>query len=197
MSPRPLPAVLLLLLALPALATTMLRMDVPDLTRASAMVVRGKVVRQQSRWSRDGMRIVTDVDVAVQEAVKGRSGASVVRLVQPGGEVGDIGQRVSGVASFRPGEEVVLFLERRQEGVYQLTGMAQGKYRVERSADGRTALAVPESPGDAVLLDVTTQQAVTPRLEALSLEQLLEQVRRSASAAPTEQPGQPAPRGTP
>ncbi|MCA3013590.1 MAG: hypothetical protein INH41_14500, partial [Myxococcaceae bacterium] len=36
---------------------------------------------------------------------------ATVLVKQPGGVIGDVGQRVSGVATFAPGEEVVLFLE--------------------------------------------------------------------------------------
>lgn len=184
---RAAPAALALLLALPALATTLLRLDLDTLTRDADAVVRGRVVRTESRWTGDGMRIVTDVEVEVAEALKGAPGARVT-LTQPGGVVGDIGQLAQGVAAFTSGEEVVLFLERRGGGPaahYRLRGMAQGKFRVERGADG-AAWAVPEALGDAVLLDPRTRAPAASALQRMPLEALRRDVARAAA-----RPGDP------
>lgn len=176
---------LALLLALPALATTLLRLDLGALARDADTVVRGRVLRVESRWAGDGMRIVTDVEVEVAEALKGSPGARVT-LTQPGGVVGDIGQVVQGMAAFDPGEEVVLFLEQRGGGKgaaarFRLRGMAQGKYRVERGSDG-AAWAVPEALGDTVLLDPQTRAPAPSALERLPLEALRREVVRAAGA---------------
>lgn len=204
MLPRsPLPLLVLLLgLGLvpgPAAATTLVREDVASLTRTADTVVRGTVLRQASRWTRDGRRIVTEVEVSVAETLKGAAGEPTVRLLQPGGEVGELAQRVDGVARFRAGEEVVVFLRGQGPGPSQVVGMAQGKFRVERSADGRTARAVPEPLGDTVLLDPTTRQATaeTPR-PTLPLEELRRQVREAAATSqPAVPPQGPSQQGTP
>jgi hypothetical protein len=179
---------LLLLAALPAAATTLMRMDVAALSQASDVVVRGSVVRKSSRWTGSGTRIITEVDVAVAETLRGTAPEKTVRVVQPGGEVGDVGQRVEGLASFQQGEEVVVFLERHWAAAFRVTGLAQGKYRVERSADGHTALAVPDSVGDAVLLDPATGEPVTQQQADSARRSLpLEELRRQVRAAPASQ----------
>ncbi len=185
---------LLVLAALPASATSMMRMDVPALTRASDVVVRGTVVRKASRWTQSRRRIVTEVDISVAEAFKGSAQGGTVRVVQPGGEVGDIGPRMEGLASFTEGEEVVVFLERRGGDAFAVSGLAQGKYRVERSPDGRTARAVPEKAGHAELVDPVTQQRVSQATQPVPLEQLRQQVRESAGPAVK---GAPVPGKTP
>ena len=165
-----------LLLSLAASATTMLRADLPELAQTSDAIVHGTVRRVESRWSGDGRRIVTDVEIQVTEALKGQAGSTVL-VTQPGGRVGDIGQRVSGLASFTPGEEVVVFLERRGTQAFRLSGMAQGKYQVQRTEGGKGAMAVPEPTGDVLLLDPDTRQPTDSSLRSLSLPELKAAIR--------------------
>ena len=173
---------LLLLAALPAWATSMFKLDVPGLTQASDLVVRGTVVRQEARWTEDKRRIVTETEVEVLEVLKGSPGATAIKVVQPGGEVGEVGQHVSGTAQFRDAEHVVLFLEQRGPGRFVLTGMSQGKFRVERGADG-TQMAVPELPGEALLLDPVTHVPVPAgERKSVPLPQLKETVRTHTNA---------------
>src|SRR5262249_53345560 len=133
-------AALALSVAAPAMATTMLAQDVAALTCSSDAVVRGKVKKVESRWTGDHRQMVTDVTIDVDEFIKGK-GNKTVQITQPGGEVEGIGQKVSGLASFTPGEEVVVFLARQGSDRFMVTGMAQGKFRVERSSDNKAAFA--------------------------------------------------------
>ncbi len=173
-----------LLLGLPASATTMLRIDLPELAQTADTVVHGTVRRVESRWSGDKRRIVTDVEIQVSETLKGQA-SSTVLIVQPGGRVGDIGQIVHGLASFTPGEEVVVFLDRQGSSAFRVTGMAQGKYQVRHAADSRSALAVPENTADALLLDPTTRQPTTSQQKTLTLDELKAAIRTAL-----RQPGQ-------
>jgi hypothetical protein len=173
-----------LLLGLPAAATTMLKIELPELAWQADTVVHGTVRRVESRWSGDRRRIITDVEIEVTETLKGEAGSTVL-LIQPGGRVGDIGQIAHGLATFTPGEEVVVFLDRRGAKAFQVTGLAQGKYQVRRSADSRSALAVPESTKDTLLLDPQTRQPTTAEQKALTLEELKAAIRTAL-----KQPGQ-------
>ncbi len=172
-----------LLLCLPASATTLLRADLPELSQTADAIVHGTVRRVESRWSGDGRRIVTDVEIQVTESLKGQAG-NMVLVTQPGGQVGDIGQKVSGLASFTPGEEVVLFLERRGTQAFRVSGMAQGKYKVQRSEGGTRAMAVPEPAGDALLLDPSTGQPTTSSQHTMSLSELKASIRTALQKPP-------------
>lgn len=177
-----------------ALATTLLLADVPRLTRSSDVIVRGTVVRVQARLSGDGARIFTEAELAVAEALKGAPGPSLIAS-QPGGVVGEVGQWVDGVATFREGDEVVLFLERRGPH-YTVTGMAQGLYRVDRPA-GAAALAVPQA-AHAELVDPATGKSGARDERPVPLEALLQQVRglvREGDGAPGRVPPALAPPG--
>ena len=169
---------LALVLCLPALATSVLGVDLDQLTRQSELVVRGVVKSKESRWSGDGRRILTDVQIEVKESLKGAP-ARTVTVQQPGGVVGDIGQRVDGLASFQMGEEVVVFLERWGAQRFQVTAAAQGKFRIERSSDGTRVFAVPDRSADAELLDASGRPT-TSRLQTLELSELRERVRKAS-----------------
>jgi hypothetical protein len=175
-------ALLLGILWLPAGATAVLGVDLDQLTRQSAVVVHGTVKSKESRWSGDGRRILTDVQIDVRESFKG-SPARTVTVQQPGGVVGDIGQRVDGLASFDVGEEVVVFLERWGAQRFQVTGAAQGKFRVQRSSDGTRAFAVPDPAADAELVDAAGQPTRT-RLQSLELSELRDRVRAASRTVP-------------
>ncbi|MBI3182062.1 MAG: hypothetical protein HYZ28_07940 [Myxococcales bacterium] len=174
---------LLVGLAGPASGTTMLAQDIVSLSRGADAVVQGKVTRVESRWNGDRTRIITEVDIEISEALKGAPGKKIT-VVQPGGVVGEIGQQVGGVASFREGEEVVVFLEARPGSTFLVSGMAQGKFRVERSSDGKAAFAIPEVEVDALLLDPATRAPVPPRVRPVKLEELKAQVRAALGTPP-------------
>ncbi|WNG38550.1 hypothetical protein F0U61_36370 [Archangium violaceum] len=176
-----LPAVLLL--CMPASATSMLRADLPELAQTADSIVHGTVRRVESRWSGDGRRIITDVEIQVTEALKGQA-SSTVLVTQPGGRVGDIGQMVSGLATFSPGEEVVLFLERRGPQAFRVSGMAQGKYKVQRTEGGTSAMAVPEPTGDTLLLDPDTRQPTRSSLRTMTLSELKASIRTALQQRP-------------
>jgi len=179
-----------------ASATTLVALDLPALTRSSDAVVHGKVIKVESRWAGDHKRIVTDVEIEVADQVKGPA-AKTVHLINPGGAVGDVGQLVHGTPTFEPSEEVVVFLERRPNDTFLVTGMSQGKFRVERSTDGRAAFAVPQGEPDAMLIDPSTRQKTSPRTQTMKLDELKARVRQLSLPAPTDEPTTPPGPGKP
>ncbi|MDP1828412.1 MAG: hypothetical protein Q8L48_34400 [Archangium sp.] len=185
---------LLLLAALGAAlanATTLLALDVPALTKGSSVVARATVRSVAARWSKDGGRIMTDVVLDVTEPWKGTP-ARQVTVMQPGGVVGEVGQLVHGTARFTVGEDVVVFLEPRGDR-FLVTGMLQGKFKVETSSDGKAVFARQELEGEALLVDPATRQAVQPPAVVLPIDTLRAQVLAASGAkAPTE-PTTPGP----
>jgi hypothetical protein len=132
------PALALFLAAAPAAAAAAVFVEtsVEEVSRTADAVVHGKVVRQASSWSEDRRTIHTEVEISVASAWKGAPGATV-RVVVPGGRVGDLAQRVDAAPAFRHGEDVVVFLSRRAD-FWELNGLALGKFEV------RGGRAVPE-----------------------------------------------------
>jgi hypothetical protein len=125
-------AVLLgLWLALPAGATTLVRMSLSQLVQASSTIVEGQVVGRTTRLNASHTRIYTDTTVQLEKALKGQP-PSTLTVEQPGGTIGNIHVRVPGTAFLRPQTQYILFLEpvAGSSTTYHMVGMLQGAFRV-------------------------------------------------------------------
>lgn len=165
------------LVASPAWATTLLKLDLPALTKLSASVVRGTVKSSEARWNGDHTRISTHIVISVRETWKGEPQRELT-VTQQGGVVGEVGQLVHGTVVFKPGDEVVLFLEEHGPR-FILTGMVQGVFRV--SGD-RVTQAVEN---DAFLIDPVTRQPTAPQTISMTVDELALLVRNASQAATT------------
>ncbi|HEV7238459.1 MAG TPA: hypothetical protein VGQ36_04400 [Thermoanaerobaculia bacterium] len=124
---------LLALAALPAFSATYIVPDDRDLVSAARAIVSGTV--EKSHVRRSG-RIETVYEVAVEEWIKGATGARVIAIVLPGGELGDTRLTVPGVPSFKAGDRVLLFLGKNGRGDWTPWAWSLGAFR----ADGRGGL---------------------------------------------------------
>jgi hypothetical protein len=100
----------ILLAPLSALATVVLSLSMEEMTARAPLVVHAVVNASEPAWDDAHGKIWTWTELVVKDTLKGRAVPTVL-VKQPGGVVGDIGMQVDGVATFTPGEEVVLFLE--------------------------------------------------------------------------------------
>jgi len=120
----------LLAAASPSSASVVTPMDLATLTRLSPVVVRGEV---ESGAVASGTRgeIVTWTTVRVEERLKGAEGRSRIAVAVPGGMSPARVSRLVGAPRFRVGERVVLFARPTKGGLLTVTGLFQGKFRVE------------------------------------------------------------------
>lgn len=93
----------------------------------------GEVVSAVGAWNAIRTTISTHIELTVAETLKGTAGQTQ-RFTQLGGQVGDVISAVAGAATFVPGERVLIFLERRQDGSLGLADLLHGAFRVERDA---------------------------------------------------------------
>ena len=115
------------LLAGSASATTVPKMELPELVSASDSIVQGRVESVESRWEND--LAYTYVSVIVDEPLKGeRRRALLIRQI--GGKIGSLNVTVSGMPKFKARDQVILFLKRRQDGTFDVVGLNQGKYEI-------------------------------------------------------------------
>ncbi len=103
--------------------------DVASLTARADLVVHAQVIKQSSAYGVGGGQIFTTVVLRPIETWKGEIRPQLSVLVA-GGAVGELSQTVQGEAAFRDGEEVVVFLTTRVQGVYSVEKMALGKFAV-------------------------------------------------------------------
>ena len=114
----------------------MREMSIEELSVVAPHVVRGTVLGQVARWTEDRKGILTYIDVAVEERLKGKPALpDVIQIVQPGGELDGVRMRIVGGPVFRDGEQVFLFLDRYSDaddeaGMTVLVGGAMGRMPV-------------------------------------------------------------------
>jgi len=139
---------LLLMLAFPAAAAVFVEMPFLELVQRSDRIVRGYVIETKSYFLGTSGRIVTDVTVEVAEDIAQVGSADEARSHQVqfttlGGVVGDQGQMVAGLSSYRAGDELVLFLGKTvsNTGVEKrpVIGVALGSFFVTHR-DGQAIL---------------------------------------------------------
>jgi hypothetical protein len=160
--------------ALPALATQIIQQPPQQLAKDAALIVDGTVSSVRSYWNNDHTRILTETTVTVGSTHKGAA-ASSVRVMQPGGVVGNVRQTAHGALQWKRGEEVLLFLEPAQAGAYQVAGFSQGKYVIERDArTGRAYIEQAMPPAGAG--PSSSSGAVPASAGKVTLEQFLNQV---------------------
>jgi len=112
----------------------MVRKSIEELTSEADSILIGEVKKIESRWNEERTLIYTYVTISVKQYTKALSSQEQIEEIivkVPGGEVGDIGLRVSDTPQFREGEEVFLFLRSEEVPVFLVTGLFQGKYTIE------------------------------------------------------------------
>ena len=145
--------VLLVGMALRANATTMVRMDLDQLTAAASTVARVRCLSNEWRVEEGTAWTITTFEVL--ETLKGSAPHRItVRLV--GGRSGNLRVRVEGVPRFEIGEEAYLFLEPNRAGELTVTSWAQGTFRVHRPSP-RVEL-VTQDTGGVSMFDPQTKQ---------------------------------------
>ena len=120
---------LCLLLAAPSFATTLLWMDVQDLTRNSSSVVMGTVVSQQHLTAGPGVPL-NRVNFAISRTLKGDLEGTIV-VNNPGFE---------GAPAFDQGDELILFIHSR-DNTHVITGFQQGSFKIVTNASGNSVLS--------------------------------------------------------
>jgi len=172
-------AVALLTTTMPAIASTFLAMELPELVAESDAVVRGEVLSVSSFWDADHRVILTEAKVRIDERLAGDVGqvGREVTVRTFGGKVGDYEIVAHGFPTFRVGEETVLFVARKADRTVQVTGYQLGQYEV-MDIDG-VDVAVPTYDGGSTLVDRSGNTVPGP--EPLTLTDLREQLRLMTS----------------
>ena len=183
----PLLAVAITLLAGLAEATTLARLGLAELTNNAVCIFVG-TCEQVEVLSMD-TRIYTRYQFSVSEIVKGTDpGQTLIEVCLPGGELEGRIQHVSGMPSFTPGAETVLFLTGHNgsghawpvglsQGAFAIHGdRGQGDARVYRRLSGINLLNMDVGTR-AAKNTVPAAAALDPLDGGMALEVFLSQVR--------------------
>lgn len=170
---------LVLVAAIPAGASTFLKMTPRDLVRSSAAVVQGEVLKVSSFWEASGRMVVSEALVRVDDKLFGEA-PSVVVVRTFGGRVGDFVVEAHGFPKFQAHEKVLLYLEPERDGASRVTGYQQGQFRIVRDKAG-VEYAVPATDDDARLVGPDGRDAAPAK--ALRLDELKDSIRDEARRA--------------
>lgn len=172
----PLVLLALILAAIPASATTLVRQGLDKLTAENEMVVHGRVLDLHSYWNADHSFILTDVRVRPSQIVKGSNGGDVTLTVM-GGQVGELSTVIIGGADLAAGSEYVLFLSHVDlpGAAHRLTvrDHVQGVFEVVKGRAHSQAFGQPLYPDLEGRVDVPGGE------EGLALDELVRQVRQN------------------
>ncbi len=123
-----------------SLSAQMIALSTEKLTQLSENVIVGKVDTTVAQWSEDGKTIITRATIQINNVIRGKLNMKKIIVEYPGGEIGDIGLKVSDVSSLKAGEEVILFLSMKNEkddSIFKITGNAQGHYTIDKNRIAR------------------------------------------------------------
>ena len=153
--------------ALEVHASVVVRMDLPKLVEVSDSIVQGTVTRVEVTWDPDAKMVYTSARIKIDDRLKGdRSQELTIR--QEGGKIGAMTVHVSGSPSFRVGQQMIVFLDSRADGTFNVVGLTQGKYDIVNGAAVSNVSGLEllnettgriERPGTSAMLNVDALKA--------------------------------------
>ena len=158
-------------------AATFSRMSLDQLAQAAPVIVRARCVSNAVRWDRG--EIWTFSTFTVAEIWKG-SAAPTLTIRTLGGSIGNITSRVSGLPRFRPGEDVVLFLEPTAQAELAIVGWQQGAFRIRRDVRSGASLATQDAAYS--VFDPAARQFAAYGLRDVAIEALRQRVAAAVAS---------------
>ncbi len=173
--------VLLSLLGADAGATTLQRMSLAQMARAAPLIVRARCVANSVAL--DTGEIWTFTSFEVEETWRGNAPPQVtVRLL--GGRLGAVTSHVAGIPQFRPGEDVVLFLEPTKRGDLSVVSWEQGTFRV-RLSSGPGQAYVTQDTASFATFDPATRRFQAAGIRHMPLDAFRARVEAALQSART------------
>jgi Tol biopolymer transport system component len=105
---------------------------IDELTLNAEIIAIGTVFEKDSRWNSEHTHIITRILFSVEQYLKGSSTQDQILIITPGGTVDGITEWVSGAVDFEPHERAIVFLEKSEDGSYQLYRQGKSSVIMER-----------------------------------------------------------------
>ena len=127
--------VIILVVSLPAYSQEK-QSKIQKLSQQADVVLKGKVVKKDAAWNQNKSRIFTKVTLHVDEYLKGHEKQKTIEITYPGGEVGDVGELYTHMATFEAKEEVLVFLKKdKKNNSFQVLHGHEGKIKIVRDVE--------------------------------------------------------------
>ena len=164
----------IVLIALVARATTLVRLTFPELVKDSSAIAHVRCLGSQASF--ENGEIWTDTSFAVLESAKGNL-PDRINVRQPGGKLAGLESRVDGTPQFRASEEVYLFLTAQPGNRLFLVGWSQGTFRIQRNP--RTGITtVTQDSAEIAAYDPQSRGFTKTGVKDLRLDIFRDQIRR-------------------
>jgi hypothetical protein len=164
----------IVLIAIVARATTLVRLTFPELVKDSSAIAHVRCLGSQALF--ENGEIWTDTSFEVLESVKGNLPATVT-VRQPGGKLAGLESRVDGTPRFLANEEVYLFLATQHAGRQFLVGWSQGTFRIHKNP--RTGITtVTQDSAEIAAYDPQSRGFTKTGIRDLRLDIFRDQIRR-------------------
>lgn len=169
-------------------ATTMVKMDIPDLTKNSSKILVGKVKRIFTE-KQDGI-IYTYVVMNVGESIYNADSDNEVVIVQSGGKYEDKVMKVFGAPEFSVDERSMVFLTESSlkpgksefltgnEKMVEIVGLAQGKYNVLTNVNDGLNYIMKDTMGMSLLNPVDMKFQVKNQKKFTKLEDMVKEIKK-------------------
>jgi hypothetical protein len=156
-------------------ATTFIEFTLKDLCMKSDHIIVAQVVSMKSYWNPDQRRIFTEIQLEVNDNIKGQfQKQDQLKLTVYGGTVNGITTIVVGAPRFTVGERSVLFLSERHSVKFGrnfiVVGLSQGKFNIfidKETGEDKVMREQIEFPlqleKEGLSLPLTNTQAITLR----------------------------------
>lgn len=126
-------ALVVALPARPAFSTSVEALSPEELVERAQTIVWGDCISVRPEWNRNRTKILTRVQLASREVLKGER-APTVEVLLPGGELDGMAYVIHGMPRFRQGQEAIVHLTapHAATGIRVPVGLGQGVHTVVR-----------------------------------------------------------------
>lgn len=163
-------------------ATVIAPADFRDIVGSADIIAYGRVLETAVGSSEDRKRVYTIVTMQVGTYLKGGPGETLAFQV-PGGRIGRYQNVLVGAPRFAAGEEAIVFLDARADGLPVVVGLNQGVFRVR--LDRRTQRRIV-TPGAFMASGGAPERLVRGARPAVALETFGAQVQSVLAGAGAE-----------
>lgn len=186
----------LLVNSIPALGTIFVPQPLSEQIKDASSVIQGKYLEQSTRALSSGS-FITESTFQLTKALEGEHQGAVIKVLTPGGQLGNKVQMIDGTPIFKKNEEVVLLLKKSPEG-YWVHNLALGKYLLIESqgkqflhseifAHNPLLAKFPYEKFEQLITEHFKRKFVSSNLSATLLESASPQLGRSTSDTKIEE----------
>jgi hypothetical protein len=166
-----------LLLSIPARATTAVMVSDSELAVSSRVILIGEVRSVTSAWDETRRFAWTYVEVYCERLLKGEIQSQTIVLKQLGADFADSGLHVFGQPKFTPGQQTLLYLNTAADGSLRVAHNFMGKFNIE--TDQLTGQAFVKRSLQESEVELFSRHAIDEITESAQLKDHLRNLKKS------------------